>query len=119
MVVRQIRVVAGLAVLSGLSLAAAQDRAVSQRDADVMKRKITAIQELRPAASRQPVRTPITENELNAYLAYDMADGLPAGIVDPASRFSARDASRRRLLSISIGCAASAIRPACSIRSTT
>jgi hypothetical protein len=83
-VVRQIRVVAGLAVLSGLSLAAAQDRAVSQRDADVMKRKITAIQELRPAASRQPVRTPITEKELNAYLAYDMSDGLPSGVVDPA-----------------------------------
>jgi hypothetical protein len=83
-VVRHVRIVAGLAVLCGVSLAAAQDRAVSRRDADVMKRKMTAIQELRPDGSLTPVRTPITEKELNAYLAYDMAEVLPSGVVQPS-----------------------------------
>jgi hypothetical protein len=81
---RHVRIAAGVALLCGVSLAAAQDRAVSRRDADVMKRQMTAIQELRPAGSRQPVRTPITEKELNAYLAYDMAEGLPSGVVEPS-----------------------------------
>jgi hypothetical protein len=78
------RLVAGLALLLGVTLAAAQDRAVLRRDADVVKRKFSAIEGRSPTAVPRPVRTTITENELNAYLAYELAGALPPGVVDPS-----------------------------------
>ncbi|MQA28511.1 MAG: hypothetical protein GEU82_01560 [Luteitalea sp.] len=76
------RLVAGLALLVGVSLAA-QGRAVSRRDADLMKRKITAIESRTGTATRR-VRTTITEQEVNAYLTYDLAPLLPSGVVEPS-----------------------------------
>ena len=82
MTTARIRTVAGLTLLLGATVGA-QNHAVLRQDADGMKRKITAIQGRHVARPRQAVRTPISENELNAYLAYEMGDGLPTGIVEP------------------------------------
>ena len=78
------RLVAGLGLLLGVTVAAAQDRAVLRRDSDLMKRKMTAIQGRSPSASRPPVRTTITEREVNAYLTVEVTDALPSGIVEPS-----------------------------------
>src|SRR5262245_5144852 len=34
-------------------------------------------------ASRQPRRITITENEVNAYLTYELKDDIPAGVIEP------------------------------------
>jgi hypothetical protein len=54
-----------------------------RRDAEVMKRKMTSIQSRVGTATRRSVRTPITEKEVNAYLAYELAGELPSGVVEP------------------------------------
>jgi hypothetical protein len=59
----------------------------TRQDADLLKQKVSAIVEIGavPARSpRQPQRTMLTENELNAYLALDAAQDLPAGVVEPS-----------------------------------
>jgi hypothetical protein len=55
----------------------------SRRDADLMRQKVAAIVQAGAPSSRQPMRTTVTENEVNAYLAYDAHDDLPAGVVEP------------------------------------
>jgi hypothetical protein len=58
----------------------------SQRDAELFKQKVATIQAHgeRTPPSRQPLRTTVTETEVNAYLAYDAKSQLPAGVVDPS-----------------------------------
>jgi hypothetical protein len=85
---RAVRLSATLAVATALLLGvtlAAQDKTVLRRDAEVMKRKMTSIQNRIGTATRRTaaVRTPITEREVNAYLAYELAGGLPSGVVEP------------------------------------
>ena len=57
---------------------------VSRRDAARLQAKIDKINKTgvgaRPAA---PVRTPVTEAELNSYLRYELGDKLPTGVTDP------------------------------------
>ncbi len=55
-----------------------------RQDADLLKKKLTAISERGEAPMRQAVRTTVTEREMNAYLAYETAPDLPAGVVDPS-----------------------------------
>jgi hypothetical protein len=55
-----------------------------RRDADLLKQKVATITERGAAPTRQPLRTTVTEEEVNAYLVYETADGLPAGVVDPS-----------------------------------
>jgi len=55
-----------------------------RRDADLLKQKLTAISERGAQPKRQPARTTLTEREVNAYLAFETADDLPAGVVDPS-----------------------------------
>jgi hypothetical protein len=73
---------AGLSLAATLALSAA-DRPLLRRDSDLLKQKVATISGRVPT-SRQPVRTPVTERELNAYLAYEMADTLPTGVVEPS-----------------------------------
>lgn len=75
--------VATLLVAHALSLAAA-GQAPLRRDADQLKQKIAAITERATAAPRQAFTTRVTEQEVNAYLAFDAAPDLPAGVVDPS-----------------------------------
>jgi hypothetical protein len=57
---------------------------VSRRDAARLQAKIDKINKnvagRRPAA---PLRTPVSEGELNSYLQYELGDKLPAGVKNP------------------------------------
>jgi hypothetical protein len=79
----QLRLAAVLGIVAIALSASAADQAALRRDADGLKRKMTAIQGRTASASHKPVRTTITEKELNAYLAFEVADDLPDGVVDP------------------------------------
>lgn len=60
----------------------AADPPASRRDADLLKQKIALIAEQGVAApSEQRLRTTVTEQEVNAYLAYEAQGYLPAGVV--------------------------------------
>ena len=69
-------VVAGLTVL-------ADTAGPSRADAVSLKRKVTSITEFSARPTKQPRRTTVTENEVNAYLTFDALDQLPAGVVEP------------------------------------
>jgi hypothetical protein len=49
-----------------------------------MKDKVAAITATGARPSKQPHRTMVTENELNAYLVYEAVGDLPPGVVDPS-----------------------------------
>lgn len=76
-------IVATLLAAAGLSLSAAGP-APLRRDADQLKRKIAAITEQSVRPSRLSFKTMVTEQEVNAYLAFEVAPDLPAGVVDPS-----------------------------------
>lgn len=94
------------AAVLALSVGAAADGQRSNRDAEIFKQKVAAITAFGDGPLKQGHRTPVTEQELNAYLAYEVGPQLPMGVVDPSvtilgsGRFSARavvdlDAVRR------------------------
>lgn len=76
------------ALVTALSLAAAiglnAGTQASKRDAALLKQKVAAITLIGTRPVKQPQRTTVTENELNAFLAYDAAPDLPPGVVDPS-----------------------------------
>jgi hypothetical protein len=61
----------------------AQDHPPGRGDADLLKRKVASIAERSRTPSRRPAQTTLTERELNAFLAFEASDGLPAGVVEP------------------------------------
>ena len=58
--------------------------AVSRHDAEVLKQKVAQINAYAEKPTKQGRRTTVTENEVNAYLAYDAKDQIPAGVVEPS-----------------------------------
>jgi hypothetical protein len=56
------------------------------RNADILRVKISAIAERgdEVTAVRAPARTTVSEPELNGYLAVEVAEELPAGVVSPS-----------------------------------
>lgn len=58
--------------------------ALSRRDAESLKQKVTTITTFAERPLKQGRRTVLTENEVNSYLAYDAKDELPKGVLDPA-----------------------------------
>jgi hypothetical protein len=68
-----------------VELSAAPDPAVARRDADAFKVKVAEITRrggvTATAAAR--ARTTVTESEVNSYLAVEVADDLPSGVVSP------------------------------------
>lgn len=70
------------ALLAGAVLSA--DGPVTKQQSDLMKQKIAAIVQSGSRPSVQPQRTPVTEDEVNAYLAFDAAPDIPAGVVNPS-----------------------------------
>jgi hypothetical protein len=56
----------------------------SRQDAETMKQKVAAIQAHGEQPSKQPRRTTVTEGEVNSYIAYELTDTLPAGVVNPS-----------------------------------
>jgi hypothetical protein len=55
----------------------------SKRDADQMRQKVAAIVQASERPRREPLRTTVTEPEVNAYLAFDGRSELPAGVIEP------------------------------------
>jgi hypothetical protein len=62
---------------------AASDAGLSRGDAELLKKKVADISQFASETPPKPHKTPISENELNAYLQYDGRDLLPSGVVDP------------------------------------
>lgn len=55
-----------------------------RRDSDELKQKIAAINARGVNSSPALFRTMVTEDEVNAYLAFEAAPSLPQGVVDPS-----------------------------------
>src|SRR4051812_21676493 len=71
------------ALLAATALHAAVNP-VSRRDAARLQAKIEKL--AKNGAGRSPaapLRTPVTEGELNSYLRYEVPDKLPAGVTEP------------------------------------
>jgi hypothetical protein len=73
-----------VAALLALTLHADADGRASRRDADLLKRKVVAINQFATKPSKVPRRTTVTENEVNAYLALDAVNDLPVGVLEPS-----------------------------------
>ncbi len=85
MSVRQLSLLLALPALAAMSLGASSgDVRQARRDAELMKQKVAAINQFAERPGRQPRRTLVTESEVNAYLAYEAREQLPAGVVDPS-----------------------------------
>jgi hypothetical protein len=63
------------------SIAAGQ--APVRRDAELLKQKIASINRRAAVPAVERASTIVSEQEVNAYLAFDAGDMLPAGVVDP------------------------------------
>jgi len=66
-----------------LGAAVGADVAASRRDATQLKQKIAAITAHADKPARQPLRTTVTEGEVNSYIVYEAREQLPTGVVDP------------------------------------
>jgi hypothetical protein len=86
--VRAQAVIVTLVLLIGAVAAAGltADNPVSKRDAEQLKQKVATITTLGASPVIKARRTTVTENELNAYLAYDAHQDLPPGVVEPSIR---------------------------------
>jgi len=78
----------GVAVLTVIVLAAGlrAGQALTRQDSDSMVRKIKAIDARAaepPSNGAKPLRTTLTEREVNAFLKYDGQKQLPVGLTDP------------------------------------
>jgi hypothetical protein len=71
-----------LAWLATVALVALPDP--SRAAAESLRRKVTGITDFSARPTPQPHRTTVTEEEVNAFLAFDAGDQLPAGVVQPA-----------------------------------
>jgi hypothetical protein len=56
----------------------------SRADAMSLRQKVTGITQFANIPARQPRRTMVTQNEVNAYLTFDAGEQIPVGIVEPA-----------------------------------
>ena len=63
------------------SLAAAVDS--TRADALSLQKKVDDIKAFSAKPSKQARRITVTENEVNAYLNYELKDEMPAGVVEP------------------------------------
>jgi hypothetical protein len=70
-----------LALDSGIATTIASQ--LSQKDGDRLQRKIDAIHENGSANRPVPRKTPVTENEVNSYLAFNIKEKIPNGLTNP------------------------------------
>jgi hypothetical protein len=71
------------ALVAGAPLAPRAADVPARREADALKQKIAAMAERGNLPARQPVRTTVSEREVNAYLAFETGDLLPTGVMGP------------------------------------
>src|SRR6185436_5056815 len=57
--------------------------AISKGDADVFQVKLTKISKNGHATRPAAMKTPVSESEVNSYLAYSVGPTLPEGVSDP------------------------------------
>jgi len=55
----------------------------TRADALSFQKKIDGMKSFSATPTKQPRRTTVTENEVNAYLNYELKDEIPAGVVEP------------------------------------
>jgi hypothetical protein len=72
------------ALVLAAAVLAGSDATLSRTDAELLKKKATAISQYASESPPKPHTTRVSENELNAYLQYDGRDVLPPGVVDAA-----------------------------------
>ena len=76
-------ITAWLAAAAAASLTAAGP-APLRRDAEQLKQKIASINRRSAMPARQRGSTTVTQEEVNAYLAFEAAGDFPPGVVDPS-----------------------------------
>src|SRR5947207_2721201 len=81
---KELRTSIAIALVAAASAAVVAAGQFSRRDADQLRVKVDAINRFSDHPGREPVRTTLTENEVNAYLAYDAASDLPEGVLEPS-----------------------------------
>jgi hypothetical protein len=67
----------------GVGLVSAAVDSVSRLDAARLQAKIDRINKNGGSSPGAPLRTAVSEVELNSYLRYELGDKLPAGVTDP------------------------------------
>ena len=75
-----------LALVATVTGVARGDGAALRRDSDLLKQKVAVMASRGVGPSKQTARTTVTENEVNAYLVYELPGQLPMGVVEPAVR---------------------------------
>ena len=75
-------VAAALAAVAPAALGAGNGP--TRADSLSLQNKVNGINRFSERPTRQPQRTMVTENEVNAFLAFDAINQLPAGVVEPA-----------------------------------
>ena len=72
-----------IAVLVALSVAGVGAAALAQAHAERFNRKVAAILTHAHSDTRTPLRTPVTEQEVNSYLSLDARAHLPSSVTRP------------------------------------
>ena len=75
----------GILVLT-VSVSTAAAPQISREQGNSLARKIDAINENATAKLATPKRTPITEPEVNSYLAFNIKEKIPRGLTQPQIR---------------------------------
>jgi hypothetical protein len=78
-----VKIGSAVCALACLGAAVRADVAASRRDATQLKQKIAAITAHAEKPAGQPLRTTVTEGEVNSYIAYEAREQVPVGVVDP------------------------------------
>jgi hypothetical protein len=86
-----------LAMLSWLGPVATAVQ-LSREDGDRLQRKIDGIVNNGSALPAQAKKTPVSENEVNSYLAFNLRDKIPRGLSQPQITISGRGALAGRVL---------------------
>ena len=74
-------VFAAVVAVAGASVCAT---GASKQDADMLRQKVAVISSHGERGVNRPLRTTITENEVNSYFVFDGREQLPTGVVDPS-----------------------------------
>jgi hypothetical protein len=80
------RLTAGLVAIASAGLLTASAQDLTRADSVSMEKKLAAIVERgtrAPGASAQPLKTPVSERELNAYLKFSPQVQMPPGLASP------------------------------------
>lgn len=89
------RLIAGLLAIAATGLLQAQGQDLTKAESTAMEKKLAAIIERgarAPAPAAQPLKTPISERELNAYLKFSQQVQMPPGLASPI--FTIADGNR-------------------------